>query len=395
MDKKMKCRVSVIIPCYNLGKYIEEAVNSVLDQTVKDFEIVIVDDGSTDDFTRELLANYRRPKTRVLRTENKGLCAARNLGIRESQGDYLCCLDADDFLEPSHLAKCSAVLDKRADVGLVTFWYKLFGEEEGEVKPSGVEMKDFLVQNSACVASLFRREAWKRVGGYDNSFKGYADWDFWISILESGYKAFLIEQFLMRYRVRSDSMVHTSDRPEVREKIMQGLFTKHEAGYRANAIAVLREKERLIGEYRYYWKCEEAEAKRLKKYHSEAHKYIEELKAERDKLNDHHLEAHRYIDELKTDQEKLNKRYAELKAERDEYMRLLAERECVIKNISQDLQQKQGIILAREDELRSLYASKVWQLWVLFKEARHSLKAFLLLPFRIILLGCSWRGRKK
>lgn len=374
MDNIDKPKVSVIITCYNLGSYLEAAVNSVLNQTVQNYEIVIVDDGSTDEFTKNLLGDYHRPKTRILKTDNKGVCAARNLGIHESQGDYLCCLDADDLLEPTCLEECSKILDQHSDVGLVTFWYRVFGEEEGEVKPIGVEMKDFLVQNSACVASVFRRECWEKTGGYDGKFQGYHDWDFWVNILESGYRAFLIEHFLMRYRVRLDSMVHRSDRPDVREKIMRGFFTKHKSSFDKHAMEVLREKDKLIGEYRYYWKCEEAEAKRLKKYHAEAHKYIEELKAEWDRLNNHHLEAHRYIDELK--------------AERDRYMPL-------IKNISQDLRQKERIILAREDELRSLYASKVWKLGVLFKEARHSLKAFLLLPIRIISLGCSWRGGKQ
>src|SRR5436189_1310286 len=88
--------VSVIIPCYNLGQYLDEAVESVLAQTYQDFEIVIVDDGSTDSTTRALLADYHRPGTRVIHAAHAGVSAARNLAIAHSTGAYLCALDADD-----------------------------------------------------------------------------------------------------------------------------------------------------------------------------------------------------------------------------------------------------------------------------------------------------------
>src|SRR3972149_1699479 len=98
-------RVSVIIPCYNLGPYLDEAVGSVLSQTYQDFEILVVDDGSTDPATRTLLADYRRPKTRVIQLPHGGLAAARNAGVANAGGEYLCALDADDRLASSFLAK--------------------------------------------------------------------------------------------------------------------------------------------------------------------------------------------------------------------------------------------------------------------------------------------------
>src|SRR2546423_3987847 len=87
-------KVSVIVPCYNLGEYLDEAIQSVLSQTYRDFEILIVDDGSTDPATQTLLADYRRPKTRVMRMEHGGVSAARNPAISNTTGAYLCALDA-------------------------------------------------------------------------------------------------------------------------------------------------------------------------------------------------------------------------------------------------------------------------------------------------------------
>ena len=95
-------KVTVIIPCYNMGQYIDEAVDSVFAQTMQNFEIIIVDDGSTDQATTQLLSNYHRPNTRVLVTENQGLAAARNHAIRHANGEYLCALDSDDKLHPTY-----------------------------------------------------------------------------------------------------------------------------------------------------------------------------------------------------------------------------------------------------------------------------------------------------
>src|SRR4030066_1926561 len=124
-------RVSVIMPCYNLGQYLNEAVESVLSQTFQDFEIIIVNDGSTDEFTNKLLANYNKPKTRVLTTDNEGLPSARNNGIKISSGEYICCLDADDKYHPEFLEKTVPVLmnDMAHEYGFVTTWAQFFGNQ--------------------------------------------------------------------------------------------------------------------------------------------------------------------------------------------------------------------------------------------------------------------------
>ena len=96
--------ISVIVPCYNLGAYIEETIQSVLAQTVQDFEILVVDDGSTDADTVNLLASGSWPRTQIFRTPNGGLARARNTLIQRSNGRFLCALDADDKLHPQYFA---------------------------------------------------------------------------------------------------------------------------------------------------------------------------------------------------------------------------------------------------------------------------------------------------
>src|SRR5262249_6198083 len=123
-------KVSVIIPCYNLGQYVDEAVQSVLDQTFQDFEIIIVNDGSTDPATNRLLSDYDRPQTRVITTDNRGLAAARNLAAAHATGEYICALDADDRLERPYLEKAVRILDDDAEIAFVSCWLRTFGEEE-------------------------------------------------------------------------------------------------------------------------------------------------------------------------------------------------------------------------------------------------------------------------
>ena len=115
--------VSFVIPCYNLGRYLGEAVQSVLDQTVQDFEILIVDDGSTDLVTQQLLADGTRPdwpRTRVVHSENRGLPAAKNLGLAQTTAPYVCMLDADDRLDPRFLAVSTGALDSEPNVAFVS-----------------------------------------------------------------------------------------------------------------------------------------------------------------------------------------------------------------------------------------------------------------------------------
>lgn len=258
----MPPKITVVIPCFNMGAFLEEAVDSVLAQTMQGFEIVIVDDGSTDEATVKLLGGARWPKTVVHRTENRGPSAARNTGIQRSTGKYLCCLDADDLLEPTCLEKTSRVLDELPDVAIAGFWYRTFGEEEEDRTPAACTLEDILGECILRPSALFRREVWLRCGGFDERFrKGYEDWDFWIGVMERGGRAHIVQEFLFRQRVRERSRNTESDRPEIRARFMEEMIRKHEAVYRKHAIPALIARESRIGELR-HWTKQQHEAKR-------------------------------------------------------------------------------------------------------------------------------------
>lgn len=205
-------KVSVIIPCYNQGAYLEEAVDSVLAQTYQDFEILVVDDGSTDAETVKILQDYTRPKTRVIHTDNQGLSMARNNGIQEATGKYILPLDADDKIGPDYLEEAVRILDLYPDIGIVYSEAAFFGMRTSHWHLPDYTSDHLLFQNIIFCSALFRRVHWEKVGGYNiNMVYGWEDWDFWLSLIHLGVKVYRIPQVLFFYRLREESMSHAMD----------------------------------------------------------------------------------------------------------------------------------------------------------------------------------------
>jgi len=200
--------VSVIVPCYNLGEFLDEAVESVLSQTWQDFEILIVDDGSTDASTTALLANYTRPKTRVIRTPHRGLAAARNTGVEQATGRYLCALDADDRLLPTFLERTVEVLESNPKLTFCSAWLRTFGEEQWNWTPTRCDLPTLLWEDTVLTAALVRRADVVEIGGYDTEMpeQGYEDWDLWLRLVSSGRAGTILPEILFEYRRRHGSM---------------------------------------------------------------------------------------------------------------------------------------------------------------------------------------------
>jgi len=237
-------RVSVIIPCYNLDAYLDEAVRSVLAQTLQDFEIIVVNDGSTDPETNRLLTEYRRPRTQVLATaENRGLPAARNLAIGHATGEYLCALDADDTLDPAFFAKAVPLLDADPALAFVSCWLRGFGGEPWVWRQDRCDLATLLAECTVCTAALVRRALVLECGGYDTAMPtpGDEDWDLWISLVERGHRGVILPEVLFQYRQRPGSM-STALRGETHVRVMEYLIRKHEAAYRRHLPDVLRRK---------------------------------------------------------------------------------------------------------------------------------------------------------
>lgn len=241
-------RVSVVVTCFNLGEYVAEALASVKAQTLPDVETVIIDDGSTDPYTAMRLDALAADGWRVIRTENRGLPAARNLGIRESRAEFICCLDADDRLRPTYLQKAVAALEANGRAGFVTCFYELFDGGEGRYCYPRPRLPRMLARNEAVVASVFRRDAWAAAGGYCESLPAMQDWDLWISILEKGWEGEFLPEVLFDYRIRTGSMYFETRKPGNYARILAMIHSRHADLYEKYAADVFRLMARQFAE---------------------------------------------------------------------------------------------------------------------------------------------------
>ncbi|MBI5822208.1 MAG: glycosyltransferase family 2 protein [Verrucomicrobia bacterium] len=233
-------KVSVVIPCYNMGQYLDEAVKSVLAQTYQDFEIIIVDDGSTDETTKQILSSYNQPKTRVIRTANQGPSAARNTGIQQARGEYILPLDADDKVASRYMEKAVEILDASENVGIVTCEAELFGDEAGKWTMPAYSFPRILLENLIVEPSFFRIEDYRKTKGYNpNMIYSHEDHDLWLSIIELGRSVYRIPEVGYYYRRRAGSRDALMN-AERRVHCFTNLFHNHQALYESNIDHVFR-----------------------------------------------------------------------------------------------------------------------------------------------------------
>lgn len=198
--------VSVIIPCFNAGAFIEETIASVRSQTFKDFEVIVVDDGSDDHETIRLLDTYATTGVRLVRTANCGVAAARNTAITASSGRYILPLDADDLIAPDFLEKTVSILEQQPEIGIAGTDALLFGAVNEISHLPEFSAQRLLSENLLFATSLFRKSDWLKVGGYCAAMRyGWEDWEFWIAMTGRGVRAVRIPEPLFMYRIRSES----------------------------------------------------------------------------------------------------------------------------------------------------------------------------------------------
>lgn len=205
--------VSVIIPTYNRANLVGKAIKSVLSQTYQDFEIIVIDDGSTDN-TEETVKSFNNFKIRyICHSDNRGISAARNTGIRASLGKYIALLDSDDEWLPEKLDKQVDVLqNKSSEVGVVCSWSYNIDEKGSYIskrclpKKGGYIYEDLLSTNPISVPTvLIRKECFNRVGLFDDLLNTQQDWDMWIRISKY-YRFVLIKIPLVKYRLHSNQI---------------------------------------------------------------------------------------------------------------------------------------------------------------------------------------------
>lgn len=203
-------RVSVVIPCHNSELYIEETVSSVLDQDLRDFEIVLVDDGSRDatvDVVRALIQRLPARTIRLIEQANRGQAGARNTAIDAARGRYILPLDSDDLIADGMLAHCADRLDADPGLDLVYGDREDFGDVSGVHASGRFELDRLKYFNQLAYCGMYRRALWQRVGGYQINVSGFDDWNFWIAAAAAGARAEHVPRVLMRHRRRRPSQM--------------------------------------------------------------------------------------------------------------------------------------------------------------------------------------------
>ena len=223
--------ISIVIPCFNDFKFVEQAVDSALNQTNTNVEVIVVDDGS-DIKTKEVLKRLEPKITKLIIQENQGQSKARNEGIEVSNGQYILVLDSDDFFEPSFCEKALLILKNDPDYRLVSCYANLIFEDKKTTlfKPSGGDIVDFLFSNAALGTSMFRKEDWKNCEGYDETMRqGFEDWEFFIRLLKNGGTAYIIPEPLYNYRKRNYSTTTIANK--VKYSLLMVIYLKHKDLY--------------------------------------------------------------------------------------------------------------------------------------------------------------------
>lgn len=230
-NNSIKPKVSIIIACYN-DPYVEEAVDSAFAQSYEPKEVILVDDGS-DGKVAEVIKNCNDRVDHLLVQSNSGQSIARNNGIKKSSGKYILNHDSDDYFEPEFIAKAVKIMEAEEEVKIVTCKAnRIYKNKKIDIfTPAGGDFRNFLYSNSALGSSMFRREDWEKVGGYEEKLPilGFEDWELYLNILKIGGRAEVLDEVLFNYRLRENST--TRNIANLRNEKFRHILLKHQELY--------------------------------------------------------------------------------------------------------------------------------------------------------------------
>jgi hypothetical protein len=229
----IKNNVSVVIPCFNDSEFVEQAIDSILSQTYKCYEIIVVDDGSNIE-TKNVLKTISSKITKLIIQENLGQSTARNVGIRESKGEYIVVLDSDDHFESTFVEKAVLALQETSIKIVACYIVRYLNKIKiDEYHHQGGDLSVLILNNQATGSVMFRKEDFIKVGGYDEAMrKGFEDWEFYIRILKNGGLFYVVPEPLFNYNMRVDST--TSRANLVKYELLHYIYIKHKEIYQFN-----------------------------------------------------------------------------------------------------------------------------------------------------------------
>ncbi|MDI1305925.1 MAG: glycosyltransferase family A protein [bacterium] len=221
-------KVSIIVPCFNQAQYLDEAIQSVLDQNYTNWECIIINDGSTDN-TEEIAQKWTSKEKKIiyLYKENGGLSSSRNFGIIHATGKFILPLDADDKIANNYVNLAIESFQVDDSLKLVYCKAEKFEDETGALFLPPFSLLNLSCNNIIFCSAFFRKEDWELVGGYDEKMiYGLEDWEFWIAILKKGGNVKCLNEICFYYRIKNNSMVRQLNK-EKRKYLFEYMSIKH------------------------------------------------------------------------------------------------------------------------------------------------------------------------
>ncbi|MDO9156950.1 glycosyltransferase family 2 protein [Sediminibacterium sp.] len=241
--------VSIVIPCYNHGEYLQEALDSInIDNINYQIEIIIVDDGSSDHRTLEKLESLKQLNYTIIHQENGGPGKARNTGINIAVGKFILPLDADNKIKPDYINKAVPILE-RNQADIVYAVPEFFGDTSNKKRQFKVRPFDDLglvTGNCADACAIFRKEVWIKNGGYDEAmpYFGFEDWEFWINASKNNFTFHFIKEKLFFYRIDNNSMISQFNNAERNVLMHRYLAKKHADFFLEKLVKITYIRER-------------------------------------------------------------------------------------------------------------------------------------------------------
>lgn len=249
---------SIVIPLFNKSSYILRSVKSVLLQSFQDFELLLVDDGSTDDSVELLEKEIEDPRLRIIRKENGGVSSARNRGIAEAKYNYICFLDADDIWHPEFLKSIAHTISIHPNLEIVGVRFEEvpdgssvnFKKEPFDSQQDAIKLKDYFRQASKSAlfhssSTTVRKDVFEKVGKFDEKLSHGEDIDMWFRIMLNVREAYYIPKYLSYYFVGNSEQA-TSKLPPLEKHLVGSLFLKYKHQYLNTKVPYFKE---FVNEY--------------------------------------------------------------------------------------------------------------------------------------------------
>nr|WP_309759704.1 glycosyltransferase family A protein [Flavobacterium sp.] len=248
-------KISIVIPCFNNDNTIIETIESVMKQVYSSIEMIIVNDGSTDN-SEKVITSYIESKKitniTLINQANAGPSKSRNNGAHIATGTYLMFLDADDLLAPTYIDSCIAKLERDKNLNIVYTEGEYFGAKKGKWNLPNFSIPNFLEANCIPISAVIRNEVFKKVGGFDENLGYTEDWDLWIRIVQEVGGVYKIDQPLFFYRKRFDKSSITDNSKNLGQQSTIYIYNKNYSFFAANGydIETLLQSKDSNGKYK-------------------------------------------------------------------------------------------------------------------------------------------------